>query len=58
MSKHKEFAHIPISFKITEDVKEYIDNVMIERKMFNKSKLQREIFLMGLEAFKKQNDQK
>jgi FMN-dependent NADH-azoreductase len=57
MPKQKEFAEIPVSFKITTDVREYIDNVMIERKMFNRSEIHREIFLLGLKAFKKKYDQ-
>jgi metal-responsive CopG/Arc/MetJ family transcriptional regulator len=58
MPKEKEFAEIPVSFKITTDVREYIDEVMIERKVFNRSEIHREIFLMGLEAFKKKHDRK
>lgn len=58
MSKPKVFAEIPVSFKITQDVKEYIDTVMIERKLFNKSQLHREIFMIGLEQFKQMQDRK
>jgi hypothetical protein len=56
MPKEKEFSDSPIVFKVTTDVRDYIENVMIERKQFNRSEIHREIFALGLEAFKKKHD--
>lgn len=56
MEKAKlNLADIPVSFRIEKDIQEYIEQVMIDRREFNKSKVHREIFLIGLEIFKKQN---
>lgn len=58
MPKEKEFSDSPIVFKVTKDVRDYIENVMIERKQFNRSEIHREIFALGLEAFKKKHGSK
>jgi hypothetical protein len=46
---------IPVSFRIEKDAYDLIEETMIERKEFNKSRIHREIFDLGLEQFKKQN---
>lgn len=53
--KKQNLAEIPVSFRIEVQVQEYIEEVMLKRREFNKSKIHREIFMMGLEIFKKQN---
>lgn len=46
---------IPVSFRVEKDVYDLIEQIMIDRREFNKSRIHREIFMLGLEEFKKQN---
>jgi hypothetical protein len=55
MTGKNEYSHKPASFRIEKSVEEEIEEIMIKRREFNKSKLQREIFMLGLEVFRKQN---
>lgn len=55
MEKKENLCEKPIVFKVHEDVLEYIEEVMIERREFNRSNIHREIFNLGLEEFKKHN---
>lgn len=57
MSKIKKpnLNEIPVSFKIEKDDYDLIEEIMIERKEFVKSRVHREIFNLGLEVYRKQN---
>lgn len=46
---------IPVSFRVEKNVYDLIEQIMIDRREFNKSRIHREIFMLGLEQFKKQN---
>lgn len=46
-------SDIPVTFRVEESIHEYIQDQMIEQRQFNKSKIQREIFMLGLAQYKK-----
>lgn len=52
-NQNQQFAEVPVTFRVEKEIQDYIQDVMIERREFNKSKIQREIFMLGLELFKK-----
>lgn len=55
MLEKPTMAEMPVSFRIEKSVYDFIEQVMIDRREFNKSRIHREIFMLGLEQFKKQN---
>jgi hypothetical protein len=57
-NKRVEYSHKPASFRIEKSVETEIEEIMIKRRDFNKSKLQREIFMLGFEEFKKRQGKK
>ncbi|AQY55074.1 hypothetical protein [Geobacillus phage TP-84] len=54
MEKKQKFNPI-LSFQTDESVCEFIQKVMIKRMEFNRSNIVREIFMIGLEEFKKRH---
>lgn len=56
MEKKPILADIPVSFRIEQEIQDFIEQIMIERREFNKSRIHREIFMLGLEQFKKINN--
>jgi hypothetical protein len=51
--KKEQLSEIPVVFRVEQSVHDLIEEVMIDRREFNKSKITREIFQLGLEIFKK-----
>lgn len=58
MVKKPVMAEIPVSFRIEQDIHDFIEQIMIDRREFNKSRIHREIFMLGLEEYKKQQNKK
>jgi hypothetical protein len=45
----------PFIFRMEQEYHDFIEEEMIKRKVFNKSQIMREIFLIGVDAYKKLN---
>ncbi|AYP68788.1 hypothetical protein BpsM61_00014 [Bacillus phage vB_BpsM-61] len=53
--KEKEYDNRPIAFRLSKEQRDYIESKMVERREFNKSKVHREIFALGMKEFKRLN---
>lgn len=53
--EREQMAEIPIAFRVESNIHDFIEEEMIKRREFNKSKIHREIFLLGLAEYKKKH---